>query len=138
MAAFGASILISACKKDFLELTPRGTELEGNFYKNETQVFEGIVAAYDVMQWGTSGGYTMKMPLLTAASDEAHAGGSDASDQPNWVAFDNFTMNSNVGPQSGLWQKNFTGVNRTNLILAKIETAEGLSENFKTRVVAGS
>lgn len=136
IAAIGMSLLVSSCKKDFLELTPRGTELEDNFYKNESQVFEGLVSVYDVMQWGTSGGYTMKMPLLTAGSDEAYAGGSDASDQPNWVAFDNFTMNSNVGPQDGLWQKNFTGVNRSNLILSKIENSEALSESFKTRVIA--
>ncbi|MEJ5996499.1 RagB/SusD family nutrient uptake outer membrane protein [Pedobacter sp. Du54] len=128
-------ILVS-CKKDFLELTPKGTALEDNFYKNETEVMQGIIAVYDVTQWGTTGGYTMKMPLLSAASDDCWAGGSNASDQPNWVAFDNFNMDSRIGPQGGLWSKNFTGINRANLILSKIEKATGLSTNFKTRVTA--
>ncbi len=128
-------ILVS-CKKDFLELTPKGTALEDNFYKNETEVMQGIIAVYDVTQWGTTGGYTMKMPLLSAASDDCWAGGSNASDQPSWVAFDNFNMDSRIGPQGGLWSKNFTGINRANLILSKIEKATGLSAGFKTRVTA--
>jgi len=125
-----------SCKKDFLELTPKGTALEDNFYKNETEVMQGIISVYDVTQWGTTGGYTMKMPLLSAASDDCWAGGSNASDQPNWVAYDNFKMDPRIGPQSGLWSKNYTGINRANLILSKIEKATTLSAAFKTRVTA--
>ncbi|MES2419150.1 MAG: RagB/SusD family nutrient uptake outer membrane protein [Bacteroidota bacterium] len=128
--------ILTSCKKDFLELTPKGTALEDNFYKNETEVMQGIIAVYDVTQWGTTGGYTMKMPLLSAASDDCYAGGSNASDQPSWVAFDNFNMDSRIGPQGGLWSKNFTGINRANLILSKIDKATNLSAGFKTRVVA--
>lgn len=130
-------IVASACSKSFLELTPRGTELEDNFYQNEEQVFQGLVAVYDVMQWGTSEGYTMKMPLLTTASDEAHAGGSDASDQPAWVAYDNFTLDPYRGPQYGLWRRNFTGVYRANLLLEKIELVrDKLDPSFLDRVSA--
>ncbi|WP_210490029.1 RagB/SusD family nutrient uptake outer membrane protein [Rufibacter aurantiacus] len=129
-------VAFSSCDKEFLELTPRGTELEGNFYQNETQVMQGLVAVYDVMQWGNSGGYTMKQPLLTVASDEAHAGGGSATDQVSWVAWDNFTVDPFISPSTGLWQKNFTGVYRANLILTKIEEAPGLSQAFKTRAIA--
>lgn len=132
----GGLIATAACSKSFLELQPKGTELEDNFYKNQEQVFQGLVSIYDVLQWGTSGGYTMKMPLLSAASDDTYAGGSDASDQPSWVAFDNFTLDPFRGPQLGLWQKNYTGVYRANLLLDKIEKAEGLSASFKSRVIA--
>ncbi|RZK80934.1 MAG: RagB/SusD family nutrient uptake outer membrane protein, partial [Pedobacter sp.] len=121
---------------DFLELTPRGTALEGNFYKTEEEVYQGLIAAYDVMQWGTSGGYTMKMPLLSAASDDTYAGGSSPSDQPNWVAYDNFKMDSRLGPQVGLWSKSFTGINRANLILQKLDENTTLSTSFKTRTIA--
>ncbi|QCR23296.1 RagB/SusD family nutrient uptake outer membrane protein [Pontibacter sp. SGAir0037] len=127
--------VFSSCDREFLELQPRGTELEGNFYQNEEQVYQGLIAVYDVMQWGTSGGYTMKMPLLTVASDEAHAGGSDAADQPSWVRWDNFTVNPFDSPAPGLWQKSYTGIYRANLLLEKIETAP-LSQAFKDRVIA--
>lgn len=125
-----------SCKKDFLELTPKGTTLEDNFYKNEKEVMQGVIAVYDVMQWGTTGGYTMKMPLLSAASDDCWAGGSNAADQPGWVAYDNFNMSSFVGPQGGLWNKNYSGINRANLILSKIDKSTTLSASFKTRATA--
>lgn len=125
-----------SCKKDFLELTPRGTTLEDNFYKNEKEVMQGVIAVYDVLQWGTTGGYTMKMPLLSAASDDCWAGGSNAADQPSWVAYDNFNLTSFIGPQGGLWGKNFSGINRANLILSKIDKSTVLSASFKNRTVA--
>jgi hypothetical protein len=125
-----------SCKKDFLELTPKGTTLEDNFYKNEKEVMQGVIAVYDVMQWGTTGGYTMKMPLLSAASDDCWAGGSNAADQPAWVAYDNFNLSSFVGPQGGLWNKNYSGINRANLILSKIDKSTTLSASFKTRAIA--
>ncbi|WP_316737745.1 RagB/SusD family nutrient uptake outer membrane protein [Pedobacter aquatilis] len=136
MAIVALMLIFVSCKKEYLELTPRGTALEDNFYKNEVEVMQGVIAVYDVTQWGTTGGYTMKMPLLSAASDDCFAGGSNASDQPNWVAYDNFNMNSTVGPQVGLWNKNFSGINRANLILSKIDKATTLSAAFKTRVTA--
>jgi hypothetical protein len=136
IAIVAAMQIFVSCKKDFLELTPRGTTLEDNFYKNEKEVMQGVIAVYDVMQWGTTGGYTMKMPLLSAASDDCWAGGSNASDQPNWVAYDNFNMNSFIGPQGGLWSKNYSGINRANLILSKMEASTVITPAFKSRAVA--
>ena len=135
-AALTIMVAMGACKKSFLELKPRGTELEDNFYQNKEQVYQGLIAVYDVMQWGNSGGYTMKMPLLSAASDDAYAGGSDASDQPSWVAYDNFTLDPFKGPQLGLWQKNYSGVYKANLLLSKVEKAPGLDAAFKARTIA--
>lgn len=119
-----------------MELEPRGTQLESNFYKNQDELFQGLVAVYDVMQWGNSGGYTMKQPLLTVASDEAFAGGSNASDQPSWVAYDAFTLDPFLGPQVGLWQKGYTGIYRANLFLEKVEGVTGIDASFKSRTIA--
>lgn len=131
-------VLIStACTKNWLELQPRGTELETNFYQTEEEVFQGLIAVYDVLQWGgTSGAWTMKLGLLNAASDDCYAGGSDASDQPSWVAWDNFTLDPFLGPQQGLWNKSYAGIYRANLLLEKIGETDQLSEAFKNRVIA--
>jgi starch-binding outer membrane protein, SusD/RagB family len=133
-----ALLLATACGKEFLELEPIGTQLESNFYKTEKQVFEGVVAVYDVLQWGGTNGWTMKLGLLNTASDDCHAGGSDASDQPAWVAWDNFTLDPNLGPQRGLWNKSYAGIYRANLILEKMDAAniEGLTAEKKARYVA--
>jgi len=131
-----AIMLVSSCGKDWLDLDPKGTTLETNFYQNEDEIFEALVATYDILQWGGTDGWTMKVGLLNAASDDCYAGGSDASDQPNWVAFDNFTIDPFLGPQSGLWRKGFIGIYRANLVLEKLETVEDLGEEFKARTSA--
>ena len=132
-----AIMVMSSCKDDFLQLKPRGTELETNFYRNEEEIFQGLVATYDVLGWQGTDGWTMQLGLLNAASDDCYAGGSDASDQPNWVAWDNFSLNPLLGPQMGLWRKNFTGIYRSNLLLQKIDEIRGdLDQAFVARTEA--
>ena len=131
------ALVIGSCTKSFLELTPKGTALENNYYQNEDELMQGLVAVYDVLQWnGTNNNWSMKIGLLNAASDDCYAGGSNASDQPQWVAYDNFTMDAFIGPQYGLWKKGFAGIYRANLLLDKIEGVTDLDETFKNRAIA--
>lgn len=124
-----------SCSKDIIDLSPRGTVLESNFYKTEAELFQGLVAAYDPLGFATN--FTMKMGLLNTASDDTHAGGSDASDQPAWVAYDKFTLDPNLGPQAGLWSKNYTGIYRANLVIEKAAgNITGLTADKKARYIA--
>jgi len=128
---------LSSCTERFLTLEPRGTELENTYYQTEEELFEALVATYDVLQWGGTNGWTMKLGLLNAASDDTYAGGSDASDQPNWVAWDQFNLDPFLGPQLGLWQKGYSGIYRANLVLQKLDEApEDISVAFKERTAA--
>lgn len=131
-------ILATSCGKDFLELEPRGTSLETTYYQTEDELFQGLVAVYDVIQWGSGGGaWTMNVGVLNTASDDCLAGGSDASDQPAWVAYDNFSLTPTLGPQEGIWTKYFTGVYRANLLLQKLEEAPAdIPTSFKARLAA--
>jgi hypothetical protein len=124
------------CTQDFLELQPRGTDLEVNYYETEDELYQAMVAVYDVLQWGGTNGWTMQLGLLNTASDDNYAGGSDASDQPSWVAWDNFTLDPFLGPQSGLWNKGFSGIYRANVFLEKIADAPEVSPEFKARATA--
>jgi starch-binding outer membrane protein, SusD/RagB family len=129
-------IAFTSCSDEFLDVRPVGRVLEANFYQTEEQAFEALVAVYDVLQWNDQGGYTMFRPLLDVASDDTHAGGSDASDQPAWVAWDKFTPTPDLGPQLGFWTKYYRGIYRANLYLEKIEAIEDASPQFKSRTIA--
>ena len=135
-ALFLALFFMGSCSKDFLELDPIGSVLESSYYQNEEEIFEALVATYDVLSWGGTSGWTMKLGLLNSASDDCFAGGSDASDQPSWVAWDNFTLDPFLGPQLGLWQKGYTGIYRANLTMEKANDLEGLDEAFRNRTIA--
>ncbi|MAT55617.1 MAG: RagB/SusD family nutrient uptake outer membrane protein [Saprospirales bacterium] len=136
LPAMALLLVVPSCKKDFLELDPRGTQLETNFYSTQEELFQGLVATYDVLGWQGTDGWTMDLGLLNAASDDCYAGGSDASDQPSWVAWDGFTLNPLLGPQLGLWRKGFSGIYRANLLLQKIEEVPDLDPAFKARTIA--
>lgn len=134
---FFTLFIIQGCKKDFLELEPKGIKLESNFYKTQAEIYEGLVAAYDPLTWGgTNNVWSMDLGLLNTASDDCYAGGSDASDQPNWVAYDAFTLTPTLGPQSGLWSKYYAGIYRCNLILEKINDVPSIDPIFKNRAIA--
>ncbi|MEM1319649.1 MAG: RagB/SusD family nutrient uptake outer membrane protein [Bacteroidota bacterium] len=130
-------LCLGSCSEDYLDLEPRGTILEPNFYQTEEEIFQALVATYDVLQWGgTSNQWSMLLGLTNTASDDCYAGGSDASDQPNWVAWDAFTLNPTLGPQEALWNKYYAGIYRANLLLEKIAPLDDLNPDFVARVIA--
>ncbi len=131
------SLITGSCGKDYLVIEPKGTKLESTFYKTESEIFEGLVATYDPMQWGGLGSFGMKLGILNAASDDCYAGGSDASDQPVWVASDAFTIDPNLGPQRFQWNRCYAGIYRANLFLEKIEgKIPDLTAEKKARYIA--
>ena len=130
-------VLVTGCSDEFLILEPKGSNTENNFYLNEEEIFQGLVAAYDPLSWGGSANqWSMSLGLLNAASDDCFAGGSDASDQPAWVAFDAMTMTPELGPQEGLWAKYYGGIARCNLLLEKMALLDDLDEAFENRTLA--
>ena len=133
IAVAAMATVAGGCSRDFLNTKPVGRDLEINYYQTEEQAFEALVSIYDVLQWNDQYGFTMFRFLLNVASDDTYAGGSDASDQPSWVATDNFTWTPTLGPQGGFWRKNYKGIYRANLFLEKIDAIDDASESFKIR-----
>jgi len=128
--------LFNSCTKDFLEVQPKGSILESNYYKNATEIFNGIIAAYDPLGAETGNSYTSRAATLNSASDDTYAGGGSSSDMTAWQAWNNFTVDASIGPQEDLWDTRYTGVYRTNLILSKIDGVPDLSEEDAARYMA--
>lgn len=112
--------MLDSCSKSFLDVDPKGTALEDNYYKNAGEAFNGLVAAYDPLGAEVASTYSNKVGVLNAASDDCYAGGGSSSDQPTWVAWDNFTLDPSLGIQGDLWSHGFTGVYRANVLLSKL------------------
>ena len=130
--------LVSSCKKDFLEVDPKATQVETNYYKNASEAYNGLVAAYDPMAWegATASGYA-NFPTLEAASDDCYGGGGSATDVPYLNTMDSYSIDPANGPQLDFWKKDFTGVSRVNSILSKLEVGiPGLADAVKSRYIA--
>lgn len=136
LAAVAITTVITACQKDFLDVDTKGTLLESTYYQNGDQAFAGLVAAYDPMGFETVNTYH-NFGALNSASDDHVAGGGGSADMETWQVWSNYTLDPSKGPQGDYWNRNFTGVARTNVMLAKLEAGiPGVSQATITRYIA--
>ena len=136
----GASVLVS-CKKSYLEVSPKGSFVEENYYSTPEQAFAGLVAAYSpliVETGGLDGGLCDNRGALNSGSDDCYAGGGGSGDVGNWQLFNNYQMTAGSGPQMGFWGNNFLGVSRANTIIKVLQTTTiaGLADATKNRYIA--
>ena len=132
-----AGLFLGSCSKEFLEVEPKGTELEENYYKNAEEAYNGLVAAYDPLGTECGATYSNKLGPLNSASDDCYAGGATSSDVPAWQAWNNYTVDPSVGIQADFWSRNFTGVYRANVLLSKLDGVP-MDEALKKRFIAES
>ncbi|WP_295116871.1 RagB/SusD family nutrient uptake outer membrane protein [uncultured Chitinophaga sp.] len=125
---------IASCSDSFLEVKPRGTDLEANYYKNETEAYNGLVAVYDVVGWQSSN-YVTRIGAMNAASDDHLAGGGGPNDVSQFQVFSTYTLTPASGPQDELWRRNYSGVFRANVLLQKL-TEVPMDESKKKRFIA--
>ncbi len=138
LCAFVAGMFfLNSCSKDFLEVTPKGTALEANYYKNAQEAYNGLVAAYDPLGTECGATYSSKIGALNSASDDCYAGGGSSSDVPAWQAWNDFSVDPSVGIQADFWSRNFTGVYRANLLLSKLGGVP-MDTALKARFIAES
>jgi len=126
--------MITACKKSFLDVTPKGTNLEANYYRNATEAFNGLVAVYDVVGW-QGGGFVTKENAMDAGSDDHYAGGGNATDVSDLQVFSNYTLTPAAGPQGELWKAGYSGVFRANVLLGKLPGVP-MDDNLRKRYAA--
>ena len=85
------ALTLGACSEDFIQVEPKGSFLEDNYYKNEEEAYTGLVAAYDVIR-KHSGGFENTMSMLNAASDDFYAGGGSSTDGAGTVSYTHLTL----------------------------------------------
>lgn len=128
------SVVVIACKKSFLDVTPKGTNLESQYYRDQTEAFNGLVSVYDVLGW-QGGGFVTKENAMDAGSDDHLAGGGSITDISDLQVFSNYTLTPAVGPSTELWRAGFSGVFRANVLLAKLPGVP-MDDGLKRRYAA--
>lgn len=127
-------LFTGGCSDSFIEIEPRGKDLESNYYRNATEAMNGLIAVYDVVGW-QGGNYVTKTGAMDAASDDHLAGGGSESDITAFQVMSKYTLTPSQGPQEELWKKGFSGIFRANILLEKLEGVP-MDENMKKRFIA--
>lgn len=116
--ALAIIITMGSCEKDFLEVDPKGTNLETSYYTNETEAFAGLVSVYDFMR-KNSGGFENMITMMNAGSDDHLAGGGSETDGLGIQGFSNYTL-SPTTMEPVLWSEHYQGIFRANYLLTKL------------------
>lgn len=125
--------LMISCSEEYLEVDPKGTTLEENYYTNEAEAYSGLVAVYDVIG-KQSRGFENMIALLNSGSDDHYTGGGSSSDGSQLQAFSNYTISeSNIA--TSYWSDYYQGVFRANTLLLKLPSID-MAEAKKTRFTA--
>jgi hypothetical protein len=124
--------LLAACS-DFVETpNPQGKTVFTNFYINESQVFQGLVAAYDPISYTLIGGYCSTVMLGEIRSDNANAGGDPTNfDQPGWQEIDDLKATPLTIEAESFWQKNYTGLNKANQVLNNVTIQSSVIDQYQ-------
>lgn len=139
MSCVGMAGFLSSCSKKFLNTTPIGESLESNYYQTPAQMVTAVNAMYNPLGWecGSSDNtYIDKLGALNSGSDDCFAGGGGPTDMIFWQVFNNYTMSGATGPQAGLWDRNYTGVDRANIVLEHVGDVKGLDPALASRYTA--
>src|SRR5690606_9496951 len=117
---FGLLLLtiVLSCSKDYLEVEPKGTLLEDNYYKNENKAYSGLIAVYDIIG-KESRGFENMVTMMNAGSDEHYAAGGGPNDGAGIHALSNDRTSHATIPAS-YWNDYYQGVFRANVLLSKL------------------
>ena len=111
---------VSGCTEEDLKVEPVGQLTTENYYSTVGQLTSAVVAAYDPLGWHHQiiSNRTWFSPLMINEyrSDNCNMGGGNQSDQPQLQALDDFAETSENGAIESLWQRNYVGIYRCNLI----------------------
>ncbi|MBL7840100.1 MAG: RagB/SusD family nutrient uptake outer membrane protein [Cyclobacteriaceae bacterium] len=125
--------LLTAGCDDFLETEPQNKYLSVNFYISEDQVFKGLIAAYDPLQWTfVTGKWTSSVMLGEIWSDNANAGGDPTDfDQPGWQEIDDLKSTTLTAEARAFWIKYYAGINRANQVLNNVKLEGEVIDSYQ-------
>ncbi len=130
LIALAFTLVFSACSKDFLEVEPIGKMSVELFYQTDEDATKAIIATYDILQWMNARDWNSSYLVKTFPSDESTVGGGDAGDQPPYQELGGFTYGPSNAPITAVWQSNYFGIYRANLVLNNVKDDSDLKKQI--------
>ncbi len=115
--AFGSLLLvlfIASCGKDSLDISPSTNNTSNDFYKDENQVNQGVIAAYNALITMPTNNWLMSDVRSDNMLELFGGAQRDALD------FGNFVNTSQTGAMQTAWSNLYTQIYRCNIVLDKI------------------
>ncbi|WP_432709606.1 RagB/SusD family nutrient uptake outer membrane protein [Pedobacter sp.] len=133
VALLSTVLLVSSCKKSFLDVDPQGQQPAQQFWQNQEDATKAVNAIYaNLRSWEN-----VAFPALvieSVGSDEADKG-STPTDATFWLLYDTYTVTSTEGSLQSFWTGQYQNINLCNQVLDNIP-AITMDETLKARYIA--
>lgn len=116
-------LVLSACGKDFLELTPISSPNVADFYQNGNDILNGVNAAYSTLQSGNLYGGRDLSDLTEYRADIAFDNDPSANSGVRFNV-DQFLAGSTNEIVENVWERIYQTIYRCNIVLDKIPDVE--------------
>jgi len=137
IAAFviASLVIITGCKKSFLDVPPQGQPAETQFWKTSADATSAVNSMYANLRGWTEVSFA-PIALESLGSDDTETG-SDISDGsvPFMNTYNNFTVTSTQGQIVDFWNGKYQQVNLSNQVLDHIDTIN-MDAMLKARYIA--
>ncbi|MEE1099102.1 MAG: RagB/SusD family nutrient uptake outer membrane protein, partial [Alistipes sp.] len=125
------AVLLSSCGKDFVTVKHNSSEPLDEYFVNEDRMFQGLVAAYDPLNWYD---YFYQYDALNMVSDimadDIYCGGSNDGDQPVLVKTHYYTVTP-TEQCDVIWTVSYSGINRSCVVIEHVDAVPGMSDETK-------
>ncbi|MFD2601649.1 RagB/SusD family nutrient uptake outer membrane protein [Flavobacterium suzhouense] len=133
IACLSTVLAVTACSDDFISNQPYTDKVEDNFYKNQKDALQGLVAVYDVLQREGYGGFLLN---TETASDDCY-GGFGTADSNVALELDRFQFITDKEMNNPIWQNCYLGIYRANILLENLDKVDwGTQPELKTQYEA--
>jgi hypothetical protein len=131
--------IVSACSSNFLDQPVSGNFAETDFYKNNDEAQNGLVAVYDAYSSSYNAVWASTYLARELPSDDCNAGGADAQDQLGWQTLDDFNIDPQNDQLQGVWTNLWAALYRANKSINKTsaDTPEGKQIIAEAKVLRG-
>lgn len=127
----GAMMFMSSCSKDFVTAVHNSAEPLDEYFKDESRMYEGLVAAYDPTKWFDYFYEYDWLPMLSdIMADDIYCGGSNDGDQPILVKTHYYTATPTDCCKQ-VWTIAYSGINRSCIVLENVDAVPGMSDEKK-------
>jgi starch-binding outer membrane protein, SusD/RagB family len=108
-------VFLSSCKEDILDITPAAKNTSNDYYQNETQLNQAVIAIYNDLQGKPVSDWYMS----EIRSDNSLEYFQNV--QRDWNEIGNFILTAQTAQMSSTWTLCYNAIYRANILLEKIE-----------------
>ena len=128
-------VLITGCKKNFLDVHPQGQQAAEQFWASEADATKAVNSIYANLRGWTEVAFA-PIAIESLGSDDTETG-SDPSDGsvPFMNTYNNFTVTSTQGQLSDFWNGRYQTINLCNQVIDNIP-AINMDAGLKARYIA--